>query len=236
MQDDHTKIIIETDKGGVIVIMNTAFYREKTLEMLANDSFYKTSNDTCSKTTFKKIKNLIKLAKDISRHEIAYLLEFDFKSSNFYGLPKIHKSSLIKSKCGETQSGILELKDPIDLQFRPIVAGPVCETLRLSNLINILLKPFIKCVKNFVRDDRHFLSFIPNNVSEKAIIVSFDVTSLYIDISHELGLEAIKFWLEKHPNLIHKRFSKEFILEGIKVILENEKSRRKAIYTIRKCK
>ena len=152
--------------------MNTAFYREKMLELLANDSFYITTNDTCSKTTFKKIKNLIKLAKDITRHEIAYLLEFDFKSSNFYGLPKIHKCNLIKSKCGETQSGILELKDPIDLQFRPIVAGPVCETHRLSNLIDILLKPFtrIKCVKSFVRDDIHFLSFIPNNVSEKAIL------------------------------------------------------------------
>ena len=121
----------------------------------------------------------------------------------------------------EIQSGFLELKDPIDLQFRPIVAGPVCETHRLRNLIDILLKPFIKCVKSFVRDDKHFLSFIPNNVSEKAILVSFDVTSLCTNISHDLGLEAIKFWLEKHPNLIHKRFSKEFIFEGIKVILEN---------------
>ena len=62
---------------------------------------------------------------------------------------------------------------------------------------------------------------IPNNVSEKAILVSFDVTSLYTNISHDLGLEAIKIWLEKHPNLIHKRLSKEFILEGIKVILEH---------------
>ena len=88
-------------------------------------------------------------------------------------------------------------------------------------MIDILLKPFIKCVKSFVRDDILFLSFISNNVSEKAILVSFDVTSLYTNISHDLGLEAIKFWLEKHPNLIHKRFSKEFILEGIKVILEN---------------
>ena len=101
LQDDHTIIIKEADKGGGIVIMNTAFYREKMLELLANSSFYKTTNDTCSKTTFKKKKNLIKLAKDITRHEIAYLLEFDFKSSNFYGLPKIHKSNLIKSKCGK---------------------------------------------------------------------------------------------------------------------------------------
>ena len=90
------------------------FLQRKTLEMLANDSLYKITNDT---------------AKEIARHEIAYLLlEFDFKSSKFYGLPKIHKSRLIKSKCEETQSGILELKDPIDLHFRPSVASPICET------------------------------------------------------------------------------------------------------------
>ena len=56
---------------------------------------------------------------------------------------------------------------------------------------------------------------------KKANLVYFDVTNLYTNLSHDLGIEAIQFWLEKHPNLIHKRFSKEFILEGIKGILEN---------------
>ena len=55
--------------------MNTLFNREKMLEMLANDSFYKTTTDACSKTTLKKIRALIKLAKNITRYEIAYLLE-----------------------------------------------------------------------------------------------------------------------------------------------------------------
>ena len=221
LQNDPRIIIKEADKGGGIVIMNTSFYRDKMLEMLGNDTFYKRTDDACSKTTLKKIRNLISLAKDMTRHEIAYLLVFDFKSSNFYGLPKIHKSDLIKNKCSEIQSDYLELKDPSDLQFRPIVAGPVCETHRLSNLIDILLKPFIKQVKSFIRDDIDFLSYIPNTVDENAILVSFDVTRLYTNISHELGLEAIKFWLEKHPNLIHKRFTKNFIIEGIKTILEN---------------
>ena len=54
---------------------------------------------------------------------------------------------------------------------------------------------------------------------EKATLVSFDVTSLYTNISHGLWLEAIQFWLEKYPELIHKHFTKEFIMEGIKTIL-----------------
>ena len=43
----------------------------------------------------------------------------------------------------------------------------------------------------------------------------------YTNISHDLGLKAIDRWLTNYPELIHKRFSKKFILESIKVILEN---------------
>ena len=84
LQNDPTIIFKEADKGDGIVIMNTSFYRDKMLEILANDAFYKTTNDTCSKEIFKKIRNLIKLAKDIMRHEIAYLLEFEFSSQAIF--------------------------------------------------------------------------------------------------------------------------------------------------------
>ena len=196
-------------------------YKTKMLEMLEDNSFYRQTNDDCSKSTFKKIKSLIKLSGDVTRHEIDYLLNFEFKSSSFYGLPKIHKSNLIKEKCQKTYSTYLELKDPSDLKFRPIVAGPVCETHRLSNLIDLLLKPFIKHVKSYVRDDLDFLSHLPTSVNQNTLLVSFDVTNLYTSISHSLGLEAIEFWLDKYPSLIHRRFTKQFILEGIKTILEN---------------
>ena len=101
------------------------------------------------------------------------------------------------------------------------MAGPACEAHRLSNLIDILLKSFIEKVKSYVSDDIDFLKYIPENVPQNTLIVSFDVVSLYTNISHELGLNAINNWLKKYPNLIHKRFSKEFILESIKTILEN---------------
>ena len=34
-------------------------------------------------------------------------------------------------------------------------------------------------------------------------LVSFNVTSLYANLSHELGLKAIEYWLDKHPEMIH---------------------------------
>ena len=161
---------------------------------------------------------MIRLAPEITRHEQNYLLDFECIPSMFYGLPKIHKSKMINSECMKTDGEYLELLDPEDLTFRPIVAGPACETHRLSNLIDILLKPFIEKVKSYVRDDIDFLKYIPENIPQNTLLVSFDVVSLYTNISHEVGLKAINNWLTNHPNLIHKRFSKEFILESIKTI------------------
>ena len=47
------------------------------------------------------------------------------------------------------------------------------------------------------------------------------VTSLYTSIPHQLGLEAIEFWIDKRQDLILDRFSKTFILDSVKFILEN---------------
>jgi len=52
-------------------------------------------------------------------------------------------------------------------------------------------------------------------------IVSFDVVSLYSNIPHDLGIEAIKYWLDKYPTLNQDRFTKDFIIESIKIILHN---------------
>ena len=127
------------------------------------------------KTTIKKLHGLIKLANGIKWHEIDYLLNFEFKLSSFYGLPKIHKSQLIKQKYQEINTEYLELENPADLKFRPIVAGPVCETHHLSNLIDILLKPFVQHAKSYVNDDIDFLTHLPEHITEGTLLVSFNV-------------------------------------------------------------
>lgn len=66
-----------------------------------------------------------------------------------------------------------------------------------------------------------FLNSIPENVQPNAILVSFDVTNLYSNIPHELGLEAIEHWIRKFPDLLHDRFTKPFILQSLKFSLEH---------------
>ena len=138
LQNDDSIVIREADKGGGIVIMNSEFYKNKIKEMLNDKAFYKPTDENHSKSTFKKIRDIIKSSKDLTRYEIDYLLNFECKSSNLYGLPKIHKCKTITERCTNHQSEYIRIIDTPDLTFRPIVAGPTCETHRLSNLIEVM--------------------------------------------------------------------------------------------------
>ena len=52
---------------------------------------------------------------------------------------------------------ICGIEPPGNLSFRPIVAGPACETYRLSNFLDILLQPYAKYVKSYIKDTKDFL-------------------------------------------------------------------------------
>jgi hypothetical protein len=115
----------------------------------------------------------------------------------------------------------VKLPRPSDLKLRPIVAGPSSSTQGLSNLLDLILIPLCKTVPSFIRDDLDFLKYIPEKVQENKLLVSFDITSLYTNIPHDLGLEAVQFWIEKFPTEIWEIFSKEFILKALQIVLKN---------------
>ena len=216
-------IIKEADKGGATIIMNTEDYKEL-VETILNDEVYYTKLNTCpeKELNLKYKKFLQKFKSQMTEKEFDYLLNFEVKTSNFYGLPKVHKSKQINEKCKSANSGYVEIIDKIsDLKLRPIVAGPSCHTHRLSNLIDILLRPYTKHVTSYLRDTTDFLNNLPDTIPKDTILTSFDIEALYSNIPHKLGLEAIKYWIEKYPYTLNSRFSKEFILDGIKFILEN---------------
>ena len=49
----------------------------------------------------------------------------------------------------------------------------------------------------------------------------FDVENLYSNISHDLGLDTIDFWIDKSPDELQNTISKESIVDSIKRFLEN---------------
>ena len=97
-----------------------------------------------------------------------------------------------------------------DLKFRAIIfiASPACPTHRLSNLIDILLKPFIKIIGSYVRDDIDFLNNLPKHIGKCETFITFEIVSLYNNIPRDLGIEALTFWLNRHPAYLDQRYTK----------------------------
>ena len=64
------------------------------------------------------------------------------------------------------------------------------------------------------------MNSIPEEIDPNTPIATFDGSNLYNNIPHELGKQAITFWIDKYPNTLHPRFFK-IIIEGIEIILNN---------------
>ena len=156
----------------------------------------------------------------MTKKEIKYLTEFEFKESNLYGLPKVHKSEEIKKKIKESPHEYVEVAQPKDLKMQPIVAGPSSVTSKLSNYLDVLLKPLLRNVESYIRDTVDFLNNLPEQLEDNVILATFDISSMYTNIDNDLGIEAIKYWLERDPEAIPSRIPKEFIIEGLKLVLE----------------
>ena len=62
---------------------------------------------------------------------------------------------------------------------------------------------------------------MPEKIDPYTLIGTFDITNLYNNIPHELRKQAISFWIDKYPDILHPRFNKKFIIEGIEIILNN---------------
>ena len=137
-----------------------------------------------------------------------------------YGLPKIYKSQEIKDKVKEHPANCVTVTHPSDLTMRPIIAGHSSVTSRLNDFLDTLLRPYLKVVKTYIRDDIDFLTKIPRETDEKKVLATFDITSMYTNINSDLGYEAIRFWLEKHPELTPRNILKDFILNALKLVLE----------------
>ena len=86
----------------------------------------------------------------------------------------------------------------------------------MSNLIYVLLKPFLLHVKSYVKDNLDFLSKCSRENYEDTLLVTLDLVNiLYINIPYTFGQEVLDYWLESH------QFNKEFVLECTKIILQN---------------
>ena len=163
-------IIKESDKGGSCIIMDSQYYKEKMMEELSDTSTYQELENNIDKKTKKRLVELTKrYDNNLTKKEIKYLTEFEFKESNLYGLPKVHKSEEIKKKIKESPHEYVEVAQPKDLKMWPIIASPSSITIKLSNYLDVLLKPLLRNVKSYIRDTVDFLNDLPGQLEDNVI-------------------------------------------------------------------
>ena len=228
LSQNENIVIKKADKGNNVVIMDKEYYINKISECLNNFDVYKKLPKNIDSKVMGKIKSLMdkyKTCFDKKGKEIEYITDFEYKTANFYGLPKVHKSKILIEKIESTQNNknYIEIKDQLDLSFRYITGGPVAPTSNLSEFLDILLKPYLSNIKSHVKDTTDFLNKLPISIRDdpNVTILTCDVRDMYNSISLDLGLEAIQYWLFMFPNLLPPRINTFFVLEALELVLKN---------------
>lgn len=216
-------VIKKADKGNTLVVMSTEFYRDKlVLNDHINTPTYQKTDNQADKKTFQDLKKLMrKHEKCITKNELKYVTEYEWQSSNMYVQPKIHKNKSIIDEMNKVNAPYLEMDPPQDLKGRPIIAGPNSPTQHLSQLLDKIISPIVPYMKSYVKDDWDFRRKLPVNFEFPCKLHSCDIVSLFSNITHELGLTALEYYLDKYKDIIPGRFSKAFIMESASFILVN---------------
>ena len=126
--------------------MDKDFYREKlVLQGHLNGNDYKEVTLDQDNIVMRNLKTLVNKYQDVlTTKEQQFITKFEWKSSNFYVLPKIHKCQDIINTISNSNAEYIEMSAPENLKGRPIVAGPVSPTQRLSEFLDTLLKPIFE--------------------------------------------------------------------------------------------
>ena len=150
------------------------------------------------------------------------ILDEDWATSEFYIRPKVHKCKTILEEIERNPREIIILPGGApDLKGRPIVAGTHSPTRNLGDLIGKILSPIVISQKTYIKDDWDYIKKLPRKINYDSNLFGCDISSLYTSISHELGLQAIEYWINRCRNKIEARFTNEFIIEAVHFLLNN---------------
>ena len=119
------------------------------------------------------------LSSNIINEFEASKLQCGSRTPYFYGLPKIHKK--------------FDRFPPV----RPICSGFNSCTSKLSEFVDAFLKPLAQQSPSYIKDTSNFVQKIETDVAplvthSKTFLVTMDVSSLYPNIDHQEGIDAVK--------------------------------------------
>ena len=217
-------VYFKADKGAGVVLMDPDYYRDGILQTLSTDKYQKLDGNV-DKVICRGVKKLVKKYKTMltSKEQLA-ITDFEYITANLYGLPKIHKSQILKEAISNNEGKYIHLPRPSDIVFRLIFGGWKSPTSVLANLLNILLGPLVDKVDSRVRDVFDFINKIPTFQREDLPfieLISVDVKNMYPNLEQNLGIPALKYFCNQYKYLLPSRFSVDFIIDAMKFVLDN---------------
>ena len=221
---DGEIIIKSADKGDITVIMSPEYYARMCNNELSKSDFYCNKGDhDPSQGVTDAVNSFAERYKEIlTLKEYEYITKRSYKMAYFYMLPKLHKSDYINDLLKNSSTYVHITNFTQNIEGRPIVGGPCYHTSGLSEMIHIILHPILEHIPHIVKDSFDLLDRIPDEIDDDTVLGTCDIKSLYTNISKDLALKSIDFWVTKFQNVIPllSRFSKTFILHALQIILD----------------
>ncbi|XP_023143528.3 uncharacterized protein LOC129347227 isoform X2 [Amphiprion ocellaris] len=185
LKKEEDIVVRRADKGGATVIWGKNDYIMEAQKQLNNRQYYvplKSNPTENIKRDLFAILNPALENKWINKNEFEFLSPSNPKLATFYLLPKIHKN--LHSPPG-----------------RPIINGIDTITEPASQYIDFVIKPLTMSLKAYLQDTTHILKDLQEmQQAPNAILATMDVESLYSNIDHQEGLEALEHFLQKRSN------------------------------------
>lgn len=203
LMNDPNIIIKPADKGGAIVVQDKTKYQHEILSQLQNSRFYKKLPSDPTSHYQSEVFSFLENAKTqgwISQSDFNFLYCQHPIRPVFYTLPKIHKRL-------------------IDPPGRPIVAQTNSLLSPLSQYVDFFIKPYVQSLPSYIRDSTDFVNKISDlqDLPDDSLLLTLDITSLYTNISHERGLNALRHYLAARGDAIPPS---EFLVEMASYVLK----------------
>ena len=183
LQHNPDIVIKPADKGSAIVVLDKQYYITEGLRQLNDHNFYEqTSTDHTGEVINRvnlHVHNMLQRGQ-ITQRTCNYLTTNIDRTQQLYLLPKIHKDSL-------------------NPPGRPIVSDSGGPTERTSKLVDHFIGNLVPTSQSYIRDSTHLINIL-NEISLQPgmLLCTLDITSLYTNIPHNEGTEAIKKMLAIH--------------------------------------
>ena len=147
-------IIKPADYRSIVFVMSSEYYWTMCQSHLNSEPYYRClfENHPLLIVNEKIINYANKCRSILTDNEYEYLINRNYKISNFYMNPKLHKSKELNKIIKNQNSEYIIITKNLQIEGRPIVAVPVNYTSGISQMLHLILKPSISFIPHILKD------------------------------------------------------------------------------------